>query len=289
MRKRSHLWFGVAIFSGSLVACGEAAAPVPMASGGAATAAGGASSSGGSVSSSGGSISGGQSSMGGGASGGNPSGGSSSGGEPSLGGATTSGGAANSSGGAEGESGGSATSGGSGSGGGSGKFALQSPEWDVVDNEDCTAESTEACATYPIESTNLNQNGPKNVSPEMSWINVPEGTQSFVVLLQDLSNGFAHWVLWDIPADVTLLPADLAKTATLTDPEGAQQIALNGNGYFGSGACGNVYEHRVYALAVPKLNPAMQNSASNVRTAVMALGDDSLAESFARMQSRNCN
>jgi Raf kinase inhibitor-like YbhB/YbcL family protein len=47
------------------------------------------------------------------------------------------------------------------------------------------------------------------ISPPLAWANVPEGTQSLALLSHDpdapLVTGFTHWMLWDIPADVTSL------------------------------------------------------------------------------------
>jgi Raf kinase inhibitor-like YbhB/YbcL family protein len=46
-----------------------------------------------------------------------------------------------------------------------------------------------------------------NVSPELSWSNVPEGTKSFVLLMSDpegrAPSGVSHWVAYGIPASVT--------------------------------------------------------------------------------------
>jgi Raf kinase inhibitor-like YbhB/YbcL family protein len=55
------------------------------------------------------------------------------------------------------------------------------------------------------------QNNPNcvgdNVSPELSWSNVPEGTKSFVILMTDPEGrggtGVVHWVAYGIPASVT--------------------------------------------------------------------------------------
>jgi Raf kinase inhibitor-like YbhB/YbcL family protein len=47
----------------------------------------------------------------------------------------------------------------------------------------------------------------ENVSPELSWSNVPEGTKSFVLLMSDpegrAPSGVSHWVAYGIPASVT--------------------------------------------------------------------------------------
>jgi Raf kinase inhibitor-like YbhB/YbcL family protein len=46
-----------------------------------------------------------------------------------------------------------------------------------------------------------------NVSPELSWSNVPDGTKSFAILVTDPEGrggaGVIHWVAYGIPASVT--------------------------------------------------------------------------------------
>ena len=47
----------------------------------------------------------------------------------------------------------------------------------------------------------------ENVSPELSWSNVPDGTKSLVLLMSDpegrAPSGVSHWVAYGIPATVT--------------------------------------------------------------------------------------
>jgi Raf kinase inhibitor-like YbhB/YbcL family protein len=49
----------------------------------------------------------------------------------------------------------------------------------------------------------------EDVSPALEWSGAPEGTRGFAVVAHDpdapLVDGFTHWVLYGIPADVTRL------------------------------------------------------------------------------------
>jgi Raf kinase inhibitor-like YbhB/YbcL family protein len=223
------------------------------------TAGSGGSSSGGK----GGSASGGKGGSSSGGSGGSAQGGSGGGsGGASGGSGGASGGSGGSGGSAEGGSGGaggakpdggtdSGASGGmGGSGGSSGTFALnQTGGFTMMGGK-----------LYFINSA-THFGG--DHSPPLNWTGAPAGAKSFAVSLVDYSEqqaqgGKSHWVLWDIPATVTMLPADLPKVSPLTMPTelaGAKQINLTGGkSYFGPGAGGSrPYRFTVWALDIDKL------------------------------------
>jgi hypothetical protein len=64
-------------------------------------------------------------------------------------------------------------------------------------------------------------------SPEVQWTDAPQGTVSFALIFHDTDaapgNGamdVTHWILWNIPASATQLPAGVQPD---TSPDGIQQ------------------------------------------------------------------
>jgi len=101
-----------------------------------------------------------------------------------------------------------------------------------------------------------------NVSPSLSWSNPPAGTKSFALLMYDpdapTGSGWWHWVVYDIPASVTSLPAGAGDAHQGHLPAGAMQ----GKTDFGTAGYGGPcpppgkphhYYLRLYALKVAKL------------------------------------
>lgn len=79
----------------------------------------------------------------------------------------------------------------------------------------------------------------ENFSPELSWSRGPDGTKSYVLLMEDPDakkpKPFVHWILTNVPADVTHLREGLPGTPALPDPPGARQgtNSRGSIGYFG--------------------------------------------------------
>jgi Raf kinase inhibitor-like YbhB/YbcL family protein len=94
-----------------------------------------------------------------------------------------------------------------------------------------------------------------NQSPALAWTGAPAGTMSFAISMFDATMRNTHWILWDIPADTTMLPANLPRGAMPAMPAGATQKSAFGGtpGYEGPGAGPGSYEIEIWALNVAKL------------------------------------
>lgn len=169
--------------------------------------------------------------------------------------------------------GGSAGSAGSGQGGS--PFTLTSPAFSNV--EGCSVENPAPCEVFPDQ--NVSYMGNANVSPELSWTGVPAGTRSFALVLRDVTYGQAHWALWNIPADVSMLAANVQKdTATPAVPAGSRQANANfateePDGYFGPHLPCNVFAFDLYALSLDTFSPMDPESSVLVAIELQDLGE----------------
>jgi len=104
----------------------------------------------------------------------------------------------------------------------------------------------------------------ENISPQLFWENTPEGTKSFAVTVYDpdapTGAGWWHWLIFNIPSDVTSLELNAGDVESGLAPEGSvQSVTSFGQVGFG-GACPpegdppHAYVFTVYALSVESLD-----------------------------------
>lgn len=103
-----------------------------------------------------------------------------------------------------------------------------------------------------------------NISPELRWENVPEGTKSFALTVYDpdapTGSGFWHWMVINILATETGLVADAGNINEDKLPKGARNLRSDYGFYGFGGACPpegdkpHRYEFTLFALNTDKLD-----------------------------------
>jgi Raf kinase inhibitor-like YbhB/YbcL family protein len=96
-----------------------------------------------------------------------------------------------------------------------------------------------------------------NVSPPLRWLEIPQGTKSFALIIDDPDAPdprapkmtWVHWVVYNIPADAHSLPEDAANSGL---PAGAKQGLNDWKRASYGGPCPPIgrhrYFHKLYAL-----------------------------------------
>lgn len=90
----------------------------------------------------------------------------------------------------------------------------------------------------------------KNQSPQLSWSGAPDGTKSYVVTCYDpdapTPSGFWHWVLVDLPVDVTSLDTGAGSSAALPGAAFHVRNDMSQSQYDGAAPPAGDRPHRYY-------------------------------------------
>lgn len=108
---------------------------------------------------------------------------------------------------------------------------------------------------FPLASACTTKGG-MNQSPQLVFTHVPLGTQSYAVVLTDLTNSLVHWALYDVPGSATGLPVNIDAGYAPTAVAGAHQTLAYTNMRAYAGPCppnAHMYQFKVYALSTPTL------------------------------------
>jgi Raf kinase inhibitor-like YbhB/YbcL family protein len=137
-----------------------------------------------------------------------------------------------------------------------------------------TSTSFEDMGEYPKKFTC--EAKPAAVSPQVQWSNVPKDTASLVLMFHDMdprvdkgNNDTMHWLVWNIPANVTALPEGMTPAQS---PEGTLQLSSNNRtGYFGP--CMPFGSHHHYLLEVYAMDQKLDVPATGTRTDIFKAMD----------------
>jgi Raf kinase inhibitor-like YbhB/YbcL family protein len=134
----------------------------------------------------------------------------------------------------------------------------------------------------------------ENQSPVLKWTAGPAGTKSYALTVYDpdapTGSGWWHWIVYNIPADVTTLAAGAGDAAGKMLPAGAVQGRNDFGAHAFGGACPpkgdkpHRYIFTVFALKIEKIEVAPDASAALIGYMIHAnaLAEDSFTAKFGR-------
>lgn len=104
----------------------------------------------------------------------------------------------------------------------------------------------------------------ENISPALSWSDIPEGTKSFAITAYDpdapTGSGWWHWQMINIPVSVTSLASGAGDVNGKNIPQGSRQIKNDFGVASYGGACPPIghgthhYRFMLHALSVEKID-----------------------------------
>ncbi len=110
-----------------------------------------------------------------------------------------------------------------------------------------------------------------NISPHLEWSDAPEGTESFVLMVFDpdapTGSGWWHWVVSNIPANVTELPTGASGTTAIPVDAVESRTDYGIAGYGGAApppGPPHRYIFTVYAMKTAHIEVTPESSAASV-------------------------
>ncbi len=122
------------------------------------------------------------------------------------------------------------------------------PNWRLPEVDTFTLESPDFPPGGALPSSARADSG--NRSPALRWSGAPEGTKTFALTLYDpdapTGSGFWHWAVYNIPADVTSLPAGAGTDGPLPDGAIVLPNEMRGEEFTGAAPPPGDGEHRYF-------------------------------------------
>jgi Raf kinase inhibitor-like YbhB/YbcL family protein len=127
------------------------------------------------------------------------------------------------------------------------------------------------------------------MSPPVSWTNVPQGTQSLVLVLYDpdapVTGGFTHWVVYNLPPGSTGIPGNVSPVREL--PGGGSQ-GINSRGTVGyvplcpPNGSTHRYVFQLFALDTTITGTDIDRSSVSEAISGHSLGEDQVVMMFGQ-------
>jgi Raf kinase inhibitor-like YbhB/YbcL family protein len=123
----------------------------------------------------------------------------------------------------------------------------------------------------------------QNASPPLSWSGAPPGTREFVLIVEDPdapgSKPYVHWLLYDIPPNITTLPPSLSRAGVTGGPQTGEEgkNSKDLTGYVGpEPPPGSVHHYHFQVFALDR--PLNLSSAADKQAVLNAMAGHVIAK-----------
>ena len=121
----------------------------------------------------------------------------------------------------------------------------------------------------------------EDVSPPLSWEEVPEGTETYALIMDDPdapNDIFTHWLIFNIPVETTEVPEAIPTNGELSD--GTRQGAndFGNTGY--AGPCPSPGERHRYRFNFYALNKHLNLEGGTSKTQIIAAMEGAILDRY---------